>query len=83
MLVHHRARRQGLAAALMRAAESTARDCGRNLLVLDAVTGGDAERLYTRLGWQRVGVIPRFALMPDGSPCATTFFYKDLSAVVT
>jgi GNAT superfamily N-acetyltransferase len=83
MLVHHRARRQGLAAALMRAAESTALDCGRNLLVLDAVTGGDAERLYTRLGWQRVGVIPRFALMPDGSPCATTFFYRDLSAAGT
>jgi len=79
MLVHHRARRRGLAASLMRAAESTAIDCGRNLLVLDAVTGGDAERLYTRLGWQRVGVIPRFALMPDGSSCATTFFYKDLS----
>jgi len=80
MLVHHRARRQGLAASLMRAIESTALECGRSLLVLDAVTGGDAERLYTRLGWQRVGVIPRFALMPDGAPCATTYFYKDLGA---
>ena len=78
MLVHRRARRQGLAATLMRAAESTALDCGRTLLVLDTVTGSAAERLYTRLGWQRVGVIPRYALMPDGAPCATTFFYKDL-----
>src|SRR5688572_30494371 len=53
MLVHRRARRQGLGAALIRAAEATARDCGRTLLVLDAVTGGDAERLYARLGWVR------------------------------
>jgi GNAT superfamily N-acetyltransferase len=78
MLVHRRVRRQGLGAALMRAAEATARDCGRTLLVLDAVTGGDAERLYERLGWQRVGVIPGYALMPNGEPCATTVFYRDL-----
>ena len=78
MLVHRRVRRQGLGAALMRAAEGMARDCGRTLLVLDAVTGGDAERLYERLGWQRVGVIPRYALMPDGAPCSTTVFYREL-----
>jgi hypothetical protein len=42
------------------------------------VTGGDAERLYTRGGWQRVGVIPNYALMPDGRPCATTYFHKQL-----
>ena len=81
MLVHRRARRKGLGEALMRAAESMARDCGRTLLVLDAVTGDAGERLYTRLGWTRVGVIPRYALMPDGQPCATTFFYRDLTAV--
>ena len=80
MLVHHRARRRGLGAALMRAAEAMALDCGRTLLVLDAVTGDAGERLYTRLGWTRVGVIPRYALMPDGRPCATTYFYRDLSA---
>jgi GNAT superfamily N-acetyltransferase len=78
MLVHRRARRRGLGAALMRAAESAARDCGRTLLVLDTVTGGDAERLYEGLGWSRVGVIPRYALMPDGAPCDTTVFYRDL-----
>jgi GNAT superfamily N-acetyltransferase len=78
MLVHRRARRLGLGAALMRAAEDLARDCGRTLLVLDAVTGGDAERLYERLGWVRVGVVPHFALMPDGRPCSTTYFYRDL-----
>ena len=78
MLVHRRARRRGLGEALMRAAESMALDCGRTLLVLDAVTGDAGERLYTRLGWTRVGVIPRYALMPDGEYCATTFFYRDL-----
>jgi GNAT superfamily N-acetyltransferase len=78
MQVHRRARRQGLAEALMRAAEAMARECGRTLLVLDAVTGGDAERLYARLGWQRVGSIPKYALMPGGGHCATTYFYRDL-----
>ena len=78
MLVHHRVRRQGLGEALMRAAEDVARESGKTLLVLDAVTGGDAERLYQRLGWQRVGVIPDCALMPDGAPCDTTVFYRDL-----
>ena len=66
MLVHRSARRQGLAERLLRAAEDTARECGKTLLVLDTVTGGDAERLYTRLGWQRVGSIPDYALWPQG-----------------
>ncbi|NUR53015.1 MAG: GNAT family N-acetyltransferase [Acidobacteria bacterium] len=79
MLVHRRARRQGLGAALIRAAEATARECGKTLLVLDAVTDGDAARLYARLGWRRVGDIPRYALMPMGGFCSTTFFYRDLS----
>ena len=78
MLVHRRARRQGLGERLMRAAEDTARACGKTLLVLDTVTGGDAERLYTRLGWQRVGVIPDYALWPQGGLCATTVFYRRL-----
>lgn len=78
MLVHRRARRQGLGAALLRAAETTARECGRTLLVLDAVTGGDAERLYERLGWVRVGEIPGYALSPQGSPCGTTVYYRNL-----
>jgi GNAT superfamily N-acetyltransferase len=82
MLVHRRARRQGLGAALMRAAEATARDCGRTLLVLDAVTGGDAARLYERLGWVRVGDIPGYALMPRGGLCSTTVYYRDLGGTV-
>jgi GNAT superfamily N-acetyltransferase len=78
MLVHRRARRQGLGAALMKAAEAAARESGKTLLVLDAVTGGDAARLYARLGWVKVGDIPNFALMPNGEPCGTTYYYRDL-----
>ena len=77
MLVHRRARRRGLGAALMRAAESFAREAGRSLLVLDTASP-EAERLYARLGWQLCGVIPRYALMPTGEPCATSYFYRDL-----
>jgi GNAT superfamily N-acetyltransferase len=80
MLVHRRARRHGLGAALVRAAEAMARDCGKTLLVLDAVTGGDAARLYERMGWQRVGDIPNYALWPDGGLCSTTVYYRSLSA---
>jgi GNAT superfamily N-acetyltransferase len=78
MLVHRRARRKGLGAALMRAAEATARECGKTLLVLDAVTDGDAARLYQQLGWVRVGDIPDYALFPRGGLCSTTVFYRKL-----
>jgi GNAT superfamily N-acetyltransferase len=83
MLVHRRARRKGLGAELMRAAESMARDCRKTLLVLDAVTDGDAARLYERLDWVRVGDIPNYALMPDGSPCSTTCYYRNLMELDT
>lgn len=78
MLVHRRARRQGIAQRLMAAVDEVARAEGKTVLVLDTVTGGDAERLYARAGWQRVGVVPNYALMPDGAYCATTFFHKQL-----
>ena len=79
MLVHRRARRRGLGAALMRAAESAAIARGRDLLVLDTVTRSDAARLYERLGWIRVGEVPRYALWPSGGYVATTYYYRDLS----
>jgi ribosomal protein S18 acetylase RimI-like enzyme len=79
MQVHRRARRRGLGETLMRAAEVAAREAGKTLLVLDTVTGSDAERLYTRLGWQRVGEIPTYALLPRGGLCSTTVFYRDLT----
>lgn len=78
MLVHRRARRQGVGAALLAAAEQSALEAGRTLLVLDTVTGGDAERLYARQGWQRSGEIPNYALFPGGGFCSTTVFYKAL-----
>lgn len=80
MLVHRSARRQGVAAALLQALDAEARAEGRSVLVLDTVTGGDAERLYARHGWQPVGSVPRYALMPDGGFCATTFFHKPLQS---
>ena len=76
MLVHRRARRRGLGAALLEAAEQVARDCGKTLLVLDTNTGSDAERLYSRMGWVRVGEIPGFSVQPRGGLRATTVFYK-------
>jgi GNAT superfamily N-acetyltransferase len=78
MLVHRRARRCGVGESLLRAAENAAREAGRTLLVLDTVTGSDAERLYTRLGWHRLGVIPDYALWPNGGFCDTTYFYKNV-----
>src|SRR5215211_6230809 len=80
MLVHRAARGRGIAARLMDQAEREALAGVRTLLVLDTVTGDDAERLYERLGWTRVGVIPDYALYPDGRPCDTTVFFKQLSA---
>ena len=77
MLVHRRARRRGVGAALLAAAERTALDAGKTLLVLDTASD-DAERLYGRNGWQPCGEVPGYALLPDGRPCATTFFYKFL-----
>jgi len=79
MLVHRKARRRGVGAALMRAAEEAARKAGKSVLVLDTVTGSDAERLYTRLGWERVGVIPNYALWPQGGFCPTTYFHKQIT----
>jgi GNAT superfamily N-acetyltransferase len=76
MLVHRRARRRGVGAALLAAAEYSALSAGKTTLVLDTVTDGDAERLYARQGWQVCGQIPNYALWPDGRPCSTTVFFK-------
>jgi GNAT superfamily N-acetyltransferase len=78
LLVLRSARGQGVAALLMQYAEECARASQKSLLVLDTATGDDAERLYERLGWTRVGVIPKYALYPDGRWCDTTIFWKEL-----
>ena len=77
MLVHRRARRRGVGAAVLHAAEDVARELGKTLLVLDTASH-DAERLYERAGWTRVGVIPDYALMPDGAFCDTIVYYRRL-----
>ena len=79
MLVHRDARRRGVAAQLLAAVDQAAREEGKSVLVLDTVTGGDAERLYQRAGWQAVGSVPNYALMPDGAYCGTTFFHRQLA----
>ncbi|MBA2756838.1 MAG: GNAT family N-acetyltransferase [Chloroflexi bacterium] len=78
VLVHSSARRRGLGRELMLAAESRARADGRWLLILDTVTGSDADRFYRSLGWNEVGEVPDFALMPDGTLTSTTYFWKSL-----
>jgi len=75
LLVHRRARGAGIGRRLMEAVEDAARAQGRRVLVLDTASS-TAERLYERLGWQRVGMVPDYAYMPDGALCATVFFYK-------
>jgi len=77
LLVHRAARNRGVGAMLMARAEAEAKARGRTLLVLDTA-GAEAERLYLRSGWQRVGVIPDYAMWPDGGFCDTTFFWKKI-----
>jgi GNAT superfamily N-acetyltransferase len=77
MLVHRRARRRGIGAALVRGAEDAARQSGKSLLVLDTASG-DAERLYARLGWTLAGIIPDYALWPKGGLCSTSVYYRKL-----
>jgi len=79
LLVHRGARGRGLSRLLMAAVEAEEARRGRTLLVLDTATGSDAEAIYPRLGWARVGVIPEYAMWPDGGFCGTTLFYKRIA----
>lgn len=77
MLTHPDFRRRGVARCLMLAAESAARAAGRSLITLDTRTGDAAEQLYGGLGYARAGVIPGFALAPEGGRFdGTTYMYK-------
>jgi ribosomal protein S18 acetylase RimI-like enzyme len=78
LLVRRDSRRAGHAERLMLAAEAHARGLGRSMLTLDTQLEGDAARLYDRLGYRRVGVIPGYALWPDGRPCDTLFYWKPI-----
>jgi GNAT superfamily N-acetyltransferase len=78
MLVHRSARGRGVGMALMSAIEDEARRHGRWLLVLDTVPGESGHRLYLRAGWQQSGIVPDYALFPDGRLCDTAFMWKRL-----
>jgi ribosomal protein S18 acetylase RimI-like enzyme len=80
LLVHRQARGRGLASELMRRIEAEAIEVGLTLLVLDTNAGTTADRLYQRLGWTRVGVIPGYCLLHDGTPGDAAFFYRRLGA---
>jgi GNAT superfamily N-acetyltransferase len=78
LIVHRRARGRGVGRALMQELERHAREQEFTLLLLDTCKGSAAEKLYTSLGWVRVGEVPNFALNPDGTSCDTVFFYKQI-----
>ena len=78
MLVHRAARGHGIGAALMARVEEEARRFGRWLLVLDTVPGENGYRLYRRAGWTESGIIPDYAMFPDGRLCDTALFWKRL-----
>lgn len=77
LIVHRAARNRGVGAALMQRIEEIAKARGRTLLVLDTASD-TAERLYARGGWQRLGTIPDYALLPQGGYCDTVIFWKKL-----
>ncbi|MCF1483059.1 MULTISPECIES: GNAT family N-acetyltransferase [Rhizobium/Agrobacterium group] len=81
LLVHRSARGLGLARQLMEASQHQAARAGKTLIVLDTATGEPAEAIYEKLGWTRAGVVPDYALFPDGRFCDTTIFYKRVGSL--
>ncbi len=78
MMVAKRERGRGVGAALLMAVEALALERERTTLVLDTISGSAAARLYERFGWEKVGDIPAYALMPDGEMAPTTVYTKCL-----
>jgi GNAT superfamily N-acetyltransferase len=79
LLVRRSARGHGVGAALMAQVEEEARRRGRWLLVLDTVPGENGHRLYLREGWTLTGLVPDYALFPDGRLCDTAIMWKRLA----
>lgn len=79
MMVARSHRGQGIASALLRAAEAEARALGRTHLMLDTASDGGAARLYEKLGFVFVGEIPDFALKPHGGLTGTLLYWKRLA----
>jgi acetyltransferase len=78
LFVHRRARRRGLARALMAEVELTARKLGLTLLVMDTRKGGEAEKMCESMGYVRFGEVPNYARSADGRLHTTAFFYRQL-----
>jgi GNAT superfamily N-acetyltransferase len=76
VMVHPEARKQGVARALMVELEQLASEHNLKTLVLDTTLGEAAEKMYSKLGYVRVGEIPDFAVYPDGRLHPTVIFYK-------
>lgn len=78
LLVHTRARRHGIARALMKALEARARELERGLLYLDTEAGSGAEDFYRALGYACIGGLPEYACSPEGEWRANAIYYKTL-----
>ncbi|RLM02130.1 GNAT family N-acetyltransferase [Gibbsiella quercinecans] len=81
LLVHSRARRNGVGHALMKTLEQAALQYRRGLLYLDTQAGCAAEGLYRALGYRCLGELPDYAASPDGYYHPTVIYYKRLFAV--
>jgi len=63
----------------MRELERVARQNGRWSLLLDTIVDSDAEYVYPRLGYDKVGVVKAHGYSPeDGRLVDELFFSKDL-----
>lgn len=78
LLVHSRARRQGIGRKLLTAVERTAYEINRGLLYLDTQAGSSAEAFYRALGYRYLGEIPDYASTPDGYYHPTAIYFKRL-----
>jgi ribosomal protein S18 acetylase RimI-like enzyme len=76
-------RGQGIAVALMHAAEAMAIQNHRNLLVLDTAVDGGASALYDGLGFTLAGVIPDYALKPHGGLTGTKIYWKRIGYLLS
>jgi GNAT superfamily N-acetyltransferase len=79
MLVHSSMRKRGIGAELMRAVEAAALGAGKSHLLLDTETGSSGDRLYRRMGWTPLGILPRMGYAPNGRLTDATVFFKELA----
>ncbi|UOQ53470.1 GNAT family N-acetyltransferase [Hymenobacter cellulosivorans] len=79
VMVHRRARRQGVARRLLAAVDEKARQQQRTTLLLDTRQHDPSEQLYQQAGYTVAGTIPDFARSSSGELHATVIYYKLLS----